>query len=138
MKLKPIAFKLSCLALLLGAASCSKSNDTPAPSAREYTVEYRVNATGTSTASVVAYADQTGNLTQLTSVTLPVTYTFKRTMKTGDGLNIVASVAAPTVATTITATILLDGKAVQTQTGSSAGGGTTGTSATANIVYVLP
>jgi hypothetical protein len=126
------------LALLLTLSGCDKSSDTPAPSAREYTVAYTVSATGSSTASVVAYADQTGNLTQLTAVTLPATYTFKRTLKSGDGLNIVASVAAPTTATTITATILLDGKAVQSQTGSSTGGGTTGMSATANISYVLP
>jgi hypothetical protein len=87
---------------------------------------------------VIAYAGPTGNLVQLTTVPVPATYTFKRTLRSGDGLNIVASVAAPLVATTITATILLDGKAVQTQTGASQGGGTSGSSATANIAYVLP
>jgi len=129
---------LSYLGLVVAMSSCSKSSVTPSPSAREYTVEYRVNATGTSTASVVAYADQTGNLTQITSASLPASYKFQRTLKSGDGLNIVAAVAAPLISTTITATILLDGKSVKTQSGSSAGGGTTSPSATANVAYVLP
>ncbi|RZJ88381.1 MAG: hypothetical protein EOO60_11145 [Hymenobacter sp.] len=135
--MKSLLFSTS-IALLLALSGCNNSSSTPAPSAREYTVEYSVSATGSSTASVIGYAGPTGNLIQLTNIPLPASYSFKRTLKQGDGLNIVASVAAPTVATSITATILLDGKAVQTQTGSSTGGGTTGTSATANISYVIP
>ena len=125
------------LSLLLGAG-CSKNNDPAAPSTREYQVEYQVSATGAGQASVVAYADQAGNLTQLTAVTLPATYSFRRTLARGAGVNIVASVAGPAQATTITATILLDGKPVQTQTGSSPGGGTVAPSATANVAYVIP
>ena len=133
----PLSFFSTGLGLLL-LGGCNNPASNPAPASREYTVGYSVSATGSSSASVVAYAGPTGNLVQLTNVSVPTTYTFKRTLRAGDGLNIVATVAAPLVATTITATILLDGKVVQTQTGTSQGGGTSGASATANIAYVIP
>ncbi|OGX87432.1 hypothetical protein BEN47_10920 [Hymenobacter lapidarius] len=61
---------------------------------------------------------------------LPATYRFKRTMKQGDNLTILASLSGGTAASEITCAILLDGKEVKKETGR-------GVNAQAVPVYVI-
>ena len=116
--------KLSCYLplaalLLFGSAGCSKSNDAmpaPAPAAvpQEYQVEYRVSSPTAPAADYLAYNDDKGSTT-LGNTPLPVSYSFKRTMKRGDYLNVSATTpAAPGGApTTLLTIILLNGKEVK-------------------------
>jgi hypothetical protein len=128
--------KLSNLFLLGGLAlmttlGCSKEDDvSPATGPKEYTVEYKISSTTGSSADFVLYYNETGGQTQLTSVKLPVTYTFKRTMKQGDVTSISASLANATATSEVTTAILLDGKQVETKTAR-------GQSALATSVYVI-
>ena len=131
--MKNITLRLLTLAMLaLSASSCSKS-DAPGPgpvAPREYAVEYRVSSPNASAADYVSYHNETGATTTLGTTALPATYSFKRTMKTGDGLSILASLPAGAPTSEITTLILLDGKEVKKATGR-------GATAQAVSVYVI-
>ena len=116
--------KLSCYLplaalLLFGSAGCSKSSDAmptaaPANVPQEYQVEYRVSSPTAPALDYLAYNDDNGNTT-LGNTPLPVSHSFKRTMKKGDYLTLSASTpAAPGgAATTLLTIILLNGKEVK-------------------------
>lgn len=107
--------------LLLGGAtlatSCSKTSDVAPIAPKEYQVEYRVSSVAAPAADYISYENETTGTTVLNNVALPASYAFKRTMKQGDHLNILASLKGGTSASEITASILLDGKEVAKQAG---------------------
>lgn len=109
---------LSCAALVFSATSCSKDSD-PQPNVmptgpREYAVEYRVSSSNAQASTeYLAYINQTGGTTTLSSlVTLPATYSFKRTMGVGSGLSVSATLADASATGDLKLQILLDGKVV--------------------------
>ena len=116
--MKKLSVYLPLAALLLfGSAGCSKSKDAmpaPAPAAvpQEYQVEYRVSSPTAPAADYVAYNDEKNGSITLATTPLPLSRSFKRTMKQGDYLTLTATVpAAPAGATTTLITsILLNGK----------------------------
>lgn len=119
------------LLLTASVVSCSKDDDsTPATGSKEYQVEYKVTSSTNAQADGIIYANETGGNTQLSNVVLPKTYSFKRTMKQGDALSILADIDGGTANSEITASIMLDGKEVKKETGR-------GESAQAVPVYVI-
>ena len=104
---------LSCAALV---ASCSKDNDATPSGPKEYQVEYKVTSNAP-TSDYLSYTNESGGNTTLSNTPLPVSYKLKRTMKQGDNLTILASIAGGTAASEITCVILLDGKEVKKATG---------------------
>lgn len=114
---------LTCATLSLGTTACSKSADpqaAPSSGPKEYQVEYRISSTEPA-ADYVAYANETGANTTLGTTALPKNFTFKRTMKRGDNLNLSASTGTGTAATEVTTAILLDGKEVKKTTARGSG-----------------
>ncbi|MCC3154742.1 hypothetical protein Q3A66_15850 [Hymenobacter sp. BT770] len=114
---------------LTTVASCSKDDATPA-GPKEYQVEYRISSPTAPLSDYLSYDNESGGTTTLNNVPLPATYRFKRTMKQGDHLSLLASLDGGTAASEITAAILLDGREVKKETGR-------GTDAQAVPVYVL-
>lgn len=108
---------LMLLMLPLLAGSCSKDSEdaTPSNQPKEYQVEYRVTAVGYTQARSIIYRDATG--TQITdeNVPLPKTYSFKATLKSKDLLSVGAFPPGGSAASSVTCTILLDGKQVGTK-----------------------
>ena len=117
---------LSCAAL---ATSCSKDNDATPSGPKEYQVEYKV-ISNVPASNYVSYTNESGGTTTLGTTALPATYRFKRTMKQGDNLTILASIDGGTAVSEITCAILLDGKEVKKETGR-------GVDAQAVPVYVI-
>lgn len=116
--------------LTLGtASSCSKDDATPT-GPKEYQVEYRISSTTAPTSDCISYDNESGGTTTVNNVSLPATYRFKRTMKPGDHLSLLASLDGGTTTSEITAAILLDGREVKKETGR-------GADAQAVPVYVL-
>lgn len=76
------------------------------------------------------YRNKTGAATTLATTALPATHSFKRTMKPGDGLSILARLPSGTAASEITTLVLLDGWEVTRATGRGVG-------AQAVSVYVI-
>ncbi|MBO3273081.1 hypothetical protein [Hymenobacter defluvii] len=115
----------------LGLSACG--NDDPSPSInldpKEYTVEYRITSTDP-VASYIGYDNETGATITAVNVAVPFTTTFKRTMKVGQYVSILASLKGATAASTIKGDILLDNKVVKTQTA-------TGPAAEVNLNYVI-
>lgn len=109
---------LTLLLLPLLAGNCSKDNESsdPKPSTdpREYQVDYRVTAVNYSQARII-YRDNTGTLVTEENIPLPKTYSFKRTMKAADIVSCGAFPAAGDATASVTCTILLDGKTVDTK-----------------------
>lgn len=126
---KTALFLLSGLALAT-APGCSKKNDPDVKAPREYQVEYRVSSPTVRTADAVNYTNDTGGTSMLNNVSLPATFTFKRTMKQSDNLVILAGIHGGTATSEITASILLDGVEVKKETGR-------GTDAQAVPVYII-
>ena len=77
---------LSCAVL---AAGCSKDDATPT-GPKEYQVEYKVTSNATES-DYLSYTNENGGNTTLSNTSLPASYRFKRTMKHGDNLTILAS-----------------------------------------------
>lgn len=115
--------------LTLATASCSKDDATPT-GPKEYQVEYRISSTTAQLSDYISYDNESGGTTTLSNVPLPATYRFKRTMKQGDHLSLLASLDGGTAASEITAAILLNGQEVKKETGR-------GADAQAVPVYVL-
>ncbi|MBD2769350.1 hypothetical protein IC235_15790 [Hymenobacter sp. BT664] len=111
------------------AVSCSKDDATPA-GAREYQVEYRISSTTAPASDYISYDNESGGTTTMNNVPLPATYRFKRTMKQGDHVGLLASLDGGTATSEITASILLDGREVKKETGR-------GADAQAVPVYVI-
>ncbi|UYZ60723.1 hypothetical protein [Hymenobacter latericus] len=116
-----------CLAVAVG---CSKESSTKPAGPKEYQVEYRISSPSAAKADFVLYGNESGGRTQLTSVALPATYSFKRTMKYGDAVNVLASLNTNSATAEITAVILLDGQEKKRETGR-------GVNAQANTVFVI-
>ena len=114
--MKRLTYLLLSTITLACAASCSKDDATPA-GPREYHVEYRISSTTAPTSDYISYDNESGGTTTLNNVPLPATYRFKRTMKQGDHLSLLASLDGGTAALEITASILLDGREVKKETG---------------------
>lgn len=119
---------LSCTALAT-ASSCAKDDAMPT-GPKEYQVEYRISSTTAPVSDYISYDNESGGTTTVNNVPLPATYRFKRTMKQGDHLSLLASLDGGTAASEITAAILLDGKEVKKETGR-------GADAQAVPVYVI-
>lgn len=116
--MKKFAYLLLSCAALTTATSCSKDKDaTPsATGPKEYQVEYKVTS-NTPMSDYIIYKNETGGETTLSNVTLPVTYSFKRTMKLADALTISASLPSGLPNTSeITTSISLDGREVKKET----------------------
>ncbi|MBF9144523.1 hypothetical protein [Hymenobacter properus] len=113
----------------LAMAGCSKDDATPT-GPKEYQVEYRISSTTAPLSDYISYDNESGGTTTLSNVPLPATYRFKRTMKQGDHLSLLASLDGGTAASEITASILLDGREVKKETGR-------GADAQAVPVYVI-
>lgn len=116
--------------LVTSLASCSDSKKTDPVAPKEYEVEYRISSTTVTKSDFVLYTNETGGQTQLSGVSLPVSYKFKRTMKLGDATSILASVSSGNASSDITATILLDGQEKKKETGR-------GQNAQANTVFII-
>jgi hypothetical protein len=109
---------LALLAIPLLLAGCSKdsSDPSPSPGPKEYQVLYEVSAVKYSTANVI-YRDNTGQLVTESNVPLPKTYTFKRTMQAPDAVSVGAFPGGGDASASVTCTISLDGKVVNTASG---------------------
>jgi len=127
--MKRLTFLLLSSLALTTAVSCSKDDATPA-GPKEYQVEYRITSTTAPSSDYISYDNESGGTTTVNNVLLPATYRFKRTMKQGDHLSLLASLDGGTAASEITAAILLDGREVKKETGH-------GADAQAVPVYVI-
>ena len=127
--MKRIAYLLLSCAALATASGCSKDNAAMPSGPKEYQVEYKVTSTAVES-DYVSYTNESGGTTTHGTTALPATYRFKRTMKQGDNLTIMASIDGGTAALEITCAILLDGKEVKKETGR-------GVDAQAVPVYVI-
>jgi hypothetical protein len=127
--MKRLTYLLLSCATLATATSCSKDDASPS-GPTEYQVEYRISSTTAPMSDYISYDNESGGTTTLNNVPLPATYRFKRTMKRGDHLTLLASLDGGTAASEITAAILLDGREVKKETGR-------GTDAQAVPVYVI-
>ncbi|GAB3244048.1 hypothetical protein GCM10027346_41330 [Hymenobacter seoulensis] len=114
--MKRLTYLLLSCAALATATSCSKDDATPS-GPTEYQVEYRISSATAPTSDYISYDNERGGITTLNNVPLPATYRFKRTMKQGDHLSLLASLDGGTAASEITASILLDGREVKKETG---------------------
>ncbi|WP_208133329.1 MULTISPECIES: hypothetical protein [unclassified Hymenobacter] len=108
---------LSCATLT--TASCSKENAAPS-GPKEYQLEDRVTSTTAPESDYLSYDNESGGTTALNHVPLPATYHFKYPRKPGDQLSLLASLDGGEAAAEITASILLDGRAVKKETSRSA------------------
>ncbi|KUG07270.1 MmpS family transport accessory protein [Solirubrum puertoriconensis] len=115
---------------LAAAAGCAKEDNSKPTGPKEYQVEYRISSPSATTANFVLYGNETGGNTQLSNVALPATYTFKRTMKYGDAVNVLANLNTNSATAEITTVILLDGQEKKRETGR-------GNNAQANTVFVI-
>ena len=108
---------LPLLLLPLLVTSCSKSDSNKAaPSGpKEYQVEYRIAAVNYPQADIIVYRNETGAQTSEQNVPLPKTYSFKRVMKSAETLDCQASALGGDATSTITVTVVLDGKTVATK-----------------------
>ena len=103
------------LPLLVGSCSKSDSNNpTPSNQPKEYQVTYNVTAVNYAQARII-YRDATGTQVTEENVPLPKTYTFKRTMKSADVVSCGAFPANGDASASVTCTIQLDGKTVDTK-----------------------
>lgn len=120
--MKRISCLLLTVAVLASATSCSKEKDATPAGPKEYQVAYRISSSTLAQSDFVSYTNDAGGTTILNNVALPASYSFKRTMKQGDHVNVAASISsgAP-AASDITASILLDGKEVKKETSWGAG-----------------
>lgn len=101
-------FRLLTLATLAqSAVACSKT-DAPGPSP----VAPRVSATECRVRAPAADYVSDSSETETTTV-LPATYSFKRTMKTGDGLSVLTSLPGGPATLDVKTPTLLDGKEVK-------------------------
>ena len=125
--MKRLAYLLLSCGVL--ATSCSKDNDVTPSGPKEYQVEYKVTSNAPAS-DYLSYTNESGGTTTLNNTPLPASYRFKRTMKQGDNLTILASIDGGTTASEITCFILLDGKEVKKETGR-------GVDAQAVPVYVI-
>jgi len=114
---------------LATVVSCSKDDAAPT-GPKEFQVEYRITSTTAPASDYISYDNESGGTTTVNNVPLPATYRFKRTMKQGDHLSLLASLTGGTAASEITASILLDGREVKKETGR-------GANAQAVPMYVL-
>lgn len=104
--------------LTLAFAGCKKDDDDNTPSGpREREVEYRVTSPNTGVTADITYTNETGAFTTEDPATLPKTYKFKRTLKSGDGISCSVTLNSSASNNEATVTILLDGQQVATQTG---------------------
>jgi hypothetical protein len=113
--MKRLAYLLLSSITLATTAGCSKDDATP-KGPKEYQVEYRVSSPTAPTSDYISYDNESGGTTTLSNVALPATYRFKRTMKQGDHLSVLASLDGGTATSEITAVILLDGREVKKET----------------------
>jgi hypothetical protein len=127
--MKRLTYLLLSSLTLASAASCSKDDAIP-NGPKEYQVEYRISSTTAPLSDYISYDNESGDTTTVNNVPLPSTYRFKRTMKRGDHLSLLASIDGGTAASEITAAILLDGREVKKETGR-------GADAQAVPVYVI-
>ncbi|GAB3879412.1 hypothetical protein GCM10028824_42830 [Hymenobacter segetis] len=118
--MKRLAYLLLSGLTLATMSSCSKDDATPA-GPREYQVEYRISSPTAPQSDYLSYDNESGGTTTLSNIPLPATYRFKRTLKQGDHLSLLASLDGGTAASEITAAILLDGREVRKETGRGAG-----------------
>jgi hypothetical protein len=128
--MKRFAYLLLSCAALATAPSCSKDNDVVPTGPKEYQVQYKVTSANAAVSDYISYDNESGGTTTLSNVPLPANYSFKRTMKQGDHLSMLASLDGGTTASEITVSILLDGKEVKKETGR-------GVDAQAVPVYVI-
>lgn len=126
--MKQLAYLLLSCAALATASGCSK-NDAEPSGPKEYQVEYKVSS-NVAESDYLSYTNESGGNTTLNNTPLPASYRFKRTMKQGDNLTILASIDGGTTASEITCAILLDGKEVKKEIGR-------GVDAQAVPVYVI-
>ena len=130
--MKKLAYLLFTCATLATASGCSKDKDASPSGPKEYQVQYKITSPTAPEADYVSYDNESGGSTTLSDVPLPATYSFKRTMKSGDHLTVLASLPSGSPATSeITVAILLDGREVKTETGR-------GNNAQAVPVYIIP
>ncbi|TGE14973.1 hypothetical protein [Hymenobacter elongatus] len=115
--MKRLAYLLMSCAALATAPGCSKDNDAAPTSPKEYQVQYKVTSVNAAVSDYISYDNESGGTTTVNNVPLPASYSFKRTMKQGDHLSILASIDGGTPASEITVAILLDGKEVKKETG---------------------
>lgn len=112
---------LALLFLPLLAGSCSSDNEnsdpTPSTTPKEYQVTYQVTAVNYTQARII-YRDNAGTLVTDENVPLPKTYSFKRLLKSADILSVGAFPTAGDAAANVTCVIQLDGKTVDTKSGS--------------------
>lgn len=127
--MRRLAYLLLSCAALATASGCSKNEDATPSGPKEYQVEYKVTSNAVES-DYVSYTNESGGTTTLGTTLLPASYKFKRTMKQGDNLTILASVSGGTAVSEITCVILLDGKEVKKETGQ-------GVNAQAVPVYVI-
>ena len=127
--MKRLAYLLLNCAALAKTSSCTKEDETPT-GPKEYQVEDRISSATAPMSDYISYDNESGGTTTVNNVPLPASYSFKRTMKRGDHLLLLASLAGGTATSEITATILLGGQEVKKETGR-------GTNAQAVPVYVL-
>ena len=125
-----LAYLLLSCAAIVTAPSCSKDNDATPKGPKEYQVQYNVTSVNAAVSDYISYDNESGGTTNINNVPLPAIYSFKRTMKQGDPLSVLASIDGGTSASEITVAILLDGREVKKETGR-------GVDAQAVPVYVI-
>ena len=76
-------------------------------------MEYRISSTTAPLSDYISYDNESGGTTTLNNVPLPATYFFRRTMRQGDHVGLLASLNGGIAASEITAAILLDGREVK-------------------------
>ena len=125
-----------CTSLMSG---CSKPGDNPTPTPvgpKSYLVEYRVTSATARKTAFFGYMNETGSFVSLDSLEFPVVRKFTRTMKTGDGLGLAASLPDFNMGRQeITGIILLDGKEVERKSSGFLTGNTVG--ANVSLSYVI-
>jgi hypothetical protein len=127
--MKRLTYLLLSCAAMATATGCSKDDALPT-GPTEYQVEYRISSTTAPLSDYISYDNESGGTTTVNNVPLPATYRFKRTMKRGDHLSLLASLDGGTASSEITAAILLDGREMKKETGR-------GANAQAVPVYVI-
>ncbi|QNE42263.1 hypothetical protein F1C16_21800 (plasmid) [Hymenobacter sp. NBH84] len=126
--MKRLAYLLLNCAALVFSAGCSKDDTIPS-GPKEYQVEYKVTSNAAQS-DYLSYTNESGGNTTLNNTPLPASYRFKRTLKQGDNLTILASIDGGSASSEITCAILLDGQEVKRETGR-------GVDAQAVPVYVI-
>ena len=95
--------------LLTTGSLCREAYTQPNATPKEYQVTYQVTAVNYTQARII-YRDNTGTLITDENVTLPNTYTFKRTMKSAHIVSVGAFPKGEDAAANVTCAIQLDGK----------------------------